>query len=404
MEILSAIIKIIEIVLFVYMAVAAVYFFIYAFAGIFPIKYKKEITQKLHKFAVLIPGYKEDTVIIDVARDATLQNYPADKFEVVIIADSFKPSTIVELKKLPIRVIEVSFEKSTKSKALNKAMEILGDNYDVALILDADNVMETDFLTKMNVAFNRGYKAVQGHRAAKNTNTSFAILDAVSEEINNHIFRKGHRVLNMSCGLIGSGMAFEYAFFKETMQNVLAVGGFDKELELKLSLNKIMVEYLPEAYVYDEKVQDSKNFSNQRRRWLSAQVTYLRLYFLKGIYHLIFKGNLVFFDKVFQMLQPPRILLLGFVTILAFIRVVLAIFNVSIDTFSLLNVQEWIFLFLLVFVSFLLSVPRKFYDAKTFNAILTLPKGFILMFISLLTIKGANKKFIHTEHGTINKK
>ena len=404
MEIISAIIKIIEIVLFVYMAVAAVYFFIYTFAGIFPIKHKKEITQKLHKFAVLIPGYKEDTVIIDVARDATLQNYPADKFEVVIIADSFKPSTIVELKKLPIRVIEVSFEKSTKSKALNKAMEILGDNYDVALILDADNVMETDFLTKMNVAFNRGYKAVQGHRAAKNTNTSFAILDAVSEEINNHIFRKGHRVLNMSCGLIGSGMAFEYAFFKETMQNVLAVGGFDKELELKLSLNKIMVEYLPEAYVYDEKVQDSKNFSNQRRRWLSAQVTYLRLYFFKGIYHLIFKGNLVFFDKVFQMLQPPRILLLGFVTILAFLRVILAIFNVSIDTFSLLNVQEWIFLFLLVFVSFLLSVPRKFYDAKTFNAILTLPKGFILMFISLLTIKGANKKFIHTEHGTINKK
>jgi cellulose synthase/poly-beta-1,6-N-acetylglucosamine synthase-like glycosyltransferase len=404
MEIISAIIKIIEIVLFVYMAVAAVYFFIYAFAGIFPIKHKKEITQKLHKFAVLIPGYKEDTVIIDVARDASEQNYPADKFEVVIIADSFKPSTIEELKKLPIRVIEVSFEKSTKSKALNKAMEILGDNYDVALILDADNVMEPDFLTKMNVAFNRGYKAVQGHRAAKNTNTSFAILDAVSEEINNHIFRKGHRVLNMSCGLIGSGMAFEYTFFKETMKNVLAVGGFDKELELKLSLNKIMVEYLPEAYVYDEKVQDSKNFSNQRRRWLSAQVTYLRLYFLKGIYHLIFKGNLVFFDKVFQMLQPPRILLLGFVTILAFIRVVLALFNVSIDTFSLLNVQEWIFLFLLVFVSFLLSVPRKFYDAKTFNAILTLPKGFILMFISLLTIKGANKKFIHTEHGTIKKK
>lgn len=404
MEILSAIIKIIEIVLFVYMGIAAVYFFIYAFAGIFPINHKKEITQKLHKFAVLIPGYKEDSVIIDVALDASRQNYPSDKFEVVIIADSFKPSTLEELKKLPIRVIEVTFEKSTKSKALNKAMEILGDDYDVALILDADNVMEPDFITKMNVAFNRGYKAVQGHRAAKNTNTNFAILDAVSEEINNHIFRKGHRVLNMSCGLIGSGMAFEYAFFKETMQNVLAVGGFDKELELKLSLNKIMVEYLPEAYVYDEKVQDSKNFSNQRRRWLSAQVTYLRLYFFKGIYHLLFKGNLVFFDKVFQMLQPPRILLLGFVTIIAFIRVLLALLNVSLDSFSLLNVQEWTLLFLLVFISLLLSVPSKFYNAKTFNAILTLPKGFILMFISLLTIKGANKKFIHTEHGTIQKK
>ncbi len=379
---------------------ASVYFFIYAFAGLFPIRYKKEKNEKQHKFAVLIPGYKEDSVIIEVAKDATKQEYPADKFEVVIIADSYKQSTLDELKKLPIRLIEVSFEKSTKSKALNKAMDLLGDDYDVALILDADNIMKPDFVSKLNVAFQRGYKAVQGHRAAKNTNTAFAILDAVSEEINNHIFRKGHRVLNMSCGLIGSGMAFDYAFFKETMKNVDAVGGFDKELELKLSRAKVMVEYLPEAYVLDEKIQDSKNFSNQRRRWLSAQVVYLRRYFFDGLYHLFFKGNLVFFDKVFQMMQPPRILLLGFVTLIAMLQVIGLLFNIVLIPEPMVSSILWIVAFVLVFVSFLMAVPRKFYNAKTLKAILTLPKGFVLMFISLVTIKGANKKFIHTEHGT----
>jgi hypothetical protein len=50
--------------------------------------------------------------------------------------------------------------------------------------------------------------AVQGHRTAKNTNNSWAILDAISEEINNNIFRKGHRVLGLSSAIIGSGMAF----------------------------------------------------------------------------------------------------------------------------------------------------------------------------------------------------
>lgn len=400
MDILSLTLSILEGILFVYLGIAALYFFIYAFAGIFPIRHKKEILDKTHRFAVLIPGYKEDAVIVEVAKDAIKQQYPVDKFDVVIVADSFQTSTIETLKKLPVKVIEVSFETSTKAKALNKAMDVLGDNYDVALILDADNLMETDFLSKMNVAFNRGYKAVQGHRVAKNTNTSFAVLDAISEEVNNHIFRQGHRVLNMSCGLIGSGMAFEYAFFKEIMKNVLAVGGFDKELELKLAQDKVMVEYLPDAYVLDEKIQDSGNFSNQRRRWLSAQVVYLRRYFFSGVYHLFASGNLVFFDKMFQMMQPPRILLLGFVSIVTLLHGILYVAGVHFSSGWGVSFYNWLVVFCLVVVSFLLATPRKFYTVKTLKAVSSLPKGFILMLISLLTIKGANKKFIHTKHGT----
>jgi cellulose synthase/poly-beta-1,6-N-acetylglucosamine synthase-like glycosyltransferase len=52
-------------------------------------------------------------------------------------------------KKLPIKLIEVSFDKSTKSKALNKAMATL-DQDDIAVVLDADNVMAPDFLAKIN--------------------------------------------------------------------------------------------------------------------------------------------------------------------------------------------------------------------------------------------------------------
>jgi hypothetical protein len=45
-----------------------------------------------------------------------------------------------------------------------------------------------------------------------------------------------------------------------------------------------------------------------------------------------------------------------------------------------------------------ISVPGQFYNKKTFVALLSLPYGFILMVISLLKIKGASKKFIHTTH------
>lgn len=206
--------NIIQVILLSLLGLATLYIFIFAVAGVF---YKEKTTVKAdrhRKFAVLIPGYKEDEVIVEVAKSALLQEYPMGLFDVVVIADSFQPETLAELSTLPVKLIEVSFDKSTKSKALNKGMATLTSNYDIAVILDADNIMAPDYLMKINAAFSQGAFAVQGHRTAKNQNTSWAVLDAASEEINNHIFRKGHRVLGLSSAIIGSGMAFHYDFSK----------------------------------------------------------------------------------------------------------------------------------------------------------------------------------------------
>ena len=226
--------NIIQILLLIFLGVPVFYIFLFAFAGLF---YRQHLTLRkpvLRKIAVLIPGYMEDAVIQEVAKDAQLQDYPVDRFDVVVIADSFRKETLDILKTLPIKVLEVAFDISTKSKALNKAMEQLTEEYDIAVILDADNMMSRDFLRKINASFECGFFAVQGHRTAKNMDTSFAVLDAISEEINNHIFRKGHRVLGLSSAIIGSAMAFRYDLFKSLMSTVTAIGGFDKEIELKL--------------------------------------------------------------------------------------------------------------------------------------------------------------------------
>ena len=403
MEIIYTIFKILEIIIFAYLGFAAIYIFIYAFAGLFGYREKKATNNTTRKFAVLIPGYKEDNVIVEVAKKAIEQSYPSNLFEVIIIADSFKKETLENLSKINVTVVEVSFEKSTKSKALNKAMQTIGDNYDIALILDADNIMDYHFIDKINNAFNNGYIAVQGHRVAKNINTSFALLDAISEEVNNHIFRKGHRVLGLSSALIGSGMAFEYKFFKNIMANVNAIGGFDKELELKLLKDKQKIEYVHEALVYDEKVQKTEVFANQRKRWLSAQFVYFGRYFFPGLFHLFAKGNIDFFDKVYQMVSPPRVILLGLVSIITMSTVAMFYFwNNMLNNITFFGMQYWLIVFGITFLAFTFSIPKEFYNKKTLVAILTLPKAFFVMFLSLFKLGGANKKFIHTAHGTEN--
>ncbi len=407
MDFVKIALKLLEILFYAYFAMAAMYVFVYSFATLFYRRKPRPETSEMRKIAVLIPGYKEDAVIVDVARDALSQDYPKDKYEVIVIADSFKPETLEALRKLPIRVVEVVFEVSKKSKALNKCMEVIGDDYDIAMILDADNIMANDVLKIINQCFEMGFMAVQGHRTAKNTNTSFAVLDAVSEEINNSIFRKGHRALGVSSALIGSGMGIDYALFKKTMATVDSVGE-DKEVELKLLKQGYTIEYADDAWVYDEKTSRSDVFVNQRRRWIAAQLVYFKDYFFSGVYHLFRHGNFDYFDKVLQMVQPPRILLSGILLIFTIIAGFSRFFNFSIvSDFFQLTFFHWLTLLLLTAFALLIAVPKRLYTKKTFRALLSLPLGFLLMIMSLLKIKGASKRFIHTTHshtGEIEKK
>jgi len=154
------------------------------------------------------------------------------------------------------------------------------------------------------------------------------------------------------------------------------------------------IAYLDDAYVYDEKVQKAEVFSNQRRRWLSAQVHYFRQDFFSSLRDLFLKGNVDYFDKVVQFIQPPRILLLGAVLILG------TIFSITsmILNDSILYLELWGAIGIGCLLAFLFAIPGSFYNIKTARAIISLPKGMLLMLGSLLKIRGANKQFIHTKH------
>ncbi len=367
------------------------YVFSISVASLFPIKNKPFLDAVNRKIALIIPGFKEDRVILEVAEDALNQSYPRHLFDVIVIADSFLPETVEQLKNLPIKLIEVNFENSTKARSINKALSILPEDYDIIVILDADNLMEKDFLKKMNDAFSRGFTCVQGHRVAKNLDSSMAILDALSEEINNNLFRKGHRVLGLSAALIGSGMAFDYKYYKEIMKTIDAIGGFDKELELILIRNGNIIEYCENALIYDEKVQTAEVFSNQRKRWLSAHYTYFKAVIRTVFYEVIKNGNFNYFIKAIQFASPPRLLLLGFLLIFT---------TISIFVNELSFTLVWATLFLMAISAIIFATPGYFYNLGTLKALFKLPHSFIILFFNLFKLKNANKNFIHTQHGS----
>lgn len=385
---------ILEAFLFAYFSYVVVYTLLLSAAGRVKSPLRLSQAPKKASIAVLIPAYKEDAVIYSVAADALNQDYPPAKFEVVVIADSLKWETIQRLRTLPITLVEVSFEKSTKVKALNAALAQLPDHkFDLSLILDADNLMEKGFLEKINAAWQSGFKAIQGQRVAKNKNTHFAILDALSETINNHIYRRGTFALGGSSSLIGSGMAFDFHVLKNTLLHMNSIGGFDRELEVLLLEKGIKACYLENARVYDEKVEKADVFANQRKRWIASQFIYLKKYFSKGL-KALFKGRWAYANSsILRNIQLPRVLNIG---LLFFVCLI----SIPVNPFLTLKTPVWWSLFGLLAIAFLLAVPRNFYNKEFFKALASLPKAFGIMLLLLFRLKGADKSFIHTPHSS----
>jgi len=93
------IIHIIEITLWVIISFSVFYVAFFAIISLF---YEKEDHVAIHaqalynrmaRFLILFPAYKEDRVIINAVEQFLLQTYPSSHYKVVVISDHMQPET-----------------------------------------------------------------------------------------------------------------------------------------------------------------------------------------------------------------------------------------------------------------------------------------------------------------------
>lgn len=379
-------------IIFLYLLISTCYLLIIAIAGksgkgkIFSTNSNKK------KITILIPCYKEDHIIIDTALSASKHNYPKEFFDVVVIADKLQPATVEKLRGIPVSVLEVDVDM--KSRSVNKALQTLSaDHVDIVMILDADNIMGDDCLEKINDAFNRGYLSVQCHRTAKNKNTPVALLDAISEEININLFRRGPAIIGLSAAPIGSGMAFDFQLIRDIFSSdeILNNPGEDREIDVQLMKRKIKMEFIDDAYVLDEKVANAAVFEKQRIRWLEAQANHIRRFSYPDMKDA--PRTALYYNKYFQNLLLPRVLFLLLFALIFFILIIQWTFSIAI---LFPPAPWWIACIILYALTLLISVPGSYYNGKTFKALLQVPILMFSMLKAVFQMKKNRKEFLHT--------
>ena len=382
-------IHILDLLLWAFMTISVAYITFYALVSLFSRKGIKTVDvpeSPESTFLVLFPAYSEDRVIVGSVKKFLFQNYPQDKYHVAVISDHQQESTERLLSDLPVTVLRPVFDKSSKAKALQYAISEVSGQYNYVVVLDADNIVETDFLHRLNILLKEGYKAVQCHRCAKNSDSSVSVLDGVSEEINNTLFRKAHNLIGLSSALIGSGMCFDYSWFSSHVTK-LTTAGEDRELEVFLLREGIYIKYADDILVFDEKVSSADNFQRQRQRWMSAQVNC----FLSMIRHLpeaVIRLNINYIDKTIQQMLIPRSMLLLFLLFMSLVM------SAAAPWWSI----KWWSLLVLTGLSLFLAIPARLRTKSVFSKVGTLLRLSIKMARNVRHIDHKNEDFIHTDH------
>ena len=359
---------IIDWIMFIIISLTVLYLGVFAITSLFVRHSETPKAKKQNRFIVLIPSYKGGKNLEMTVKSILGQSYTQRQFDVTVIADQEDEMTMFHLAQQPITLLTPNFERQSRIKSLQLAINNLPQFkiYDAVVILEAGDVVETEFLEQVNDAYEAaGTKAIQTHKLSLNRDSTPARLSAIFEEINNSIFRRGHISVGLSAALASSGIAFEFNWFKDYIQTAKA-NWSDKELEALLTRQHIYVDYFDKIEVYNEKARQAEDFNRQHLSWIWTQIRTI----IRNIHYLpsaIAKRHYDLIDKLLQWLLIPRIIMMA----------VIIMMGVLVPFIYMSAALKWWALFAFVLLFFAIATPNYLVDEKWDSTFFKMPFVFI---------------------------
>lgn len=342
-------------ILFVWITLTIVYIGVFAVTSLFARHSETPKAKKENRFIILIPTHHNGKSVLMTVKSILGQSYPMRQFDITVIADQEDEMTLFRLAQQPITLLTPNFDKSSRIKSLQLAINNLPQFkiYDVAVILEAGDVVEPEFLEQMNDAYeSAGTKAIQAHKLSLNRDTVTARLSAVFEEINNSIFRRGHISIGLPTSMQSSGNAFDFNWIKEYLLYAKPYWA-DKELEAALTRQHIYIDYFDHIYVYGEKSREADDFNRQHRGWIWAQFkTFLRN--ARYLPAAIMNRHYYLLDKLLQWMLIPRMIMM----------LVIMTMCVVVPFIYMSAALKWWALFAIVGLIFAIATPNYLVDEK----------------------------------------
>jgi len=266
---LTAIVTLSEaVILFVLM-----YYYFVSFFGWKKHEERKDYTP-VKRFALLTAAHNEEAVIRYHIESLRKLNYPAELYDIYIIADNCTDQTAEVARREGVNVFERFSTLRGKGFALewmfNELNKMEDKQYDAICLFDADNVVSSNFLLEMNAKLKQGHRSIQGYLDTKNPNDSWVTACyATAYWSMNRMWQLARYNLGLSNALGGTGLCLEYSLIREYGWGATCLTE-DLEFTMKLLQNGIKTAWAHDCKVYDEKPVYFSQTWRQRTRWLQG--------------------------------------------------------------------------------------------------------------------------------------
>ena len=299
--------QIIKLLINLVLAVFTVYFTSLAIFSLLKDKqYKSALPQK--RFAILIAARNEEMVLPNLIKSLKNQDYPAELFDIIVMPNNCTDNTKELALAAGAKIFECPYPVKSKGEVLHqyfaKALRSK-ENYDAYCVFDADNIVNVDYLQKVNDALCSGVKIGQGYRESKNpTDTVISGSYSIYYYMIDRFYNRARGVLDVSCLINGSG-------FVVSSEIIRKFGGWntktmteDIEFSTLCVLAKEKVQWIPAAKFYDEQPLTFEQSWKQRKRWTTGCIQGLETYGLRLLKMAITKRSRSALDFLMFYLTP----------------------------------------------------------------------------------------------------
>lgn len=220
------------------------------------------------RFAVLLPARNEENVIGHIIESLQAQNYPKDLYDVIVIPNNCTDDTQGAALRAGAKVMHCTGPVSTKGEVLHQIVDCLMGSYDAYVVFDADNMVDAQFLARMNDAIAAGAKVAKSRQCALNPYDNW-VSGGYDLYFQSHtiLHNRGRAPLKLSAKLVGTGFMVTDSLLQE-------MGGWntytlteDIEFASQCAILGHRVYFVPDALTYDEQPLSFAMSMRQRWRW-----------------------------------------------------------------------------------------------------------------------------------------
>lgn len=268
--------------------------------------------KKNHKYAILIPARNEEAVIGNLIDSINRQDYPSELITTFVVADNCTDNTAQKAREKGAVCYErFNDNERTKGFALRFLFENIKKDYGIEafegyFIFDSDNLLNRDYVTRMNEAFDSGEKIITSYRNTKNFDENWVASTYALHWLRS--IRQNHRarsIFRLATNIQGTGFLFANELVKDGWHYTSLTE--DRAFTADAVAHGYQISYNDAAVFYDEQPTNLKIALRQRIRWAKGHL----LAFVESgwpLFKNIFVGNCFRDKSVKRKITPGTIL------------------------------------------------------------------------------------------------